>query len=68
MALELFDAAGQRGQSNPPPVRRVLIFFEGTDGAGQITGCDLFAKDSSEPLESDDGEILTTFGGSLRSR
>jgi hypothetical protein len=47
-----------RGQRDIPPVRRVLIFFEGADGIGQITGCDLFAKDSPEPLESDDAETL----------
>jgi hypothetical protein len=45
-------------QADIPPVRRVLIFFEGADGVGQITGCELYAGDSPEPLESDDAELL----------
>ena len=47
-----------RSQRDIPPVRRVRVSFEGVDGVGQITGCELFAKDSSAPLESDDAELL----------
>ena len=47
-----------RGQSEIPPVRRLTVFFGGGDGVGWITGCELFAKDRTEPIESDDAETL----------
>jgi hypothetical protein len=47
-----------RGQEEIPPVRRLVIYFEGGDGVSQITGCELYGAKETEPLESDDAELL----------
>jgi hypothetical protein len=41
-----------------PAVHRATVFFDGRDGAGGITGAELFSPDFDQLLESDDAETV----------